>query len=375
MEELTWMLRHAARLLPPERRPWAEALQAEAGQVPVGWPRLRWLAGGLWLVIREVHVARKIVYWLGLGVVAAAAAWAMMLSWQTAQTDVESATDRARILAGAAALVLLPWVGRRRGVFGPVGDSIAARLVRVAGCAGVCGVGMVFVRIDSHSTVDSAIGSGAFSWPREIAGVVLIAALFTVPAVLRARWPGLDPVGFWSCTVLAGVLILFVAPFQLIAVLLVAGIYAVTAGRSRVLPATLAAGTLAGLAAGGLMWELAIAIPRQLDSAFGFFILLPSMTFLPAGLAGLAAAWLQSGTGDPQALRTARIRQALIAGAVTALAAGLVITFAGEDFSMLVQGPVFALAGSAIGGVWGADHPREARPHRHRDMGLFVFKS
>ncbi len=375
MEKLTWMLRHAARLLSPERRPWAEALQAEAGQVPVGWPRLRWLAGGLWLVIREVHVARKIVYWLGLGVVAAAAAWAVMLSWQTAQTDVESATDRARILAGAAALVLLPWVGRRRGVFGPVGDSIAARLVRVAGCAGVCGVGMVFVRIDSHSTVDSAIGSGAFSWPREIAGVVLIAALFTVPAVLRARWPGLDPVGFWSCTVLAGVLILFVAPFQLIAVLLVAGIYAVTAGRSRVLPATLAAGTLAGLAAGGLMWELAIAIPRQLDSAFGFFILLPSMTFLPAGLAGLAAAWLQSGTGDPQALRTARIRQALIAGAVTALAAGLVITFAGEDFSMLVQGPVFALAGSAIGGVWGAGHPREARPHRHRDMGLFVFKS
>ena len=109
MEELTWMLRHAARLLPPERRPWAEALQAEAGQVPVGWPRLRWLAGGLWLVIREAHVARKIVYWLGLGAVAAAAVWAVMLSWQTAQTDVESATDRARILAGAVALLLLPW--------------------------------------------------------------------------------------------------------------------------------------------------------------------------------------------------------------------------------------------------------------------------
>jgi hypothetical protein len=375
MEERTWMLRHAARLLPPERRPWAEALQAEAGQVPVGWPRLRWLAGGLWLVIREARVARKIVYWLGLGAVAAAAVRAVMLSWQTAQTDVESATDRARILAGAAALLLLPWAGRRRGVFGPVGDSVAARLVRVAGCAGVCGVGMVFVRIDTHSTVNSAIGSGAFSWPREIAGVMLIAALFTVPGVLRARWPGLDPAGFWSFTALAGVLISFVAPFQLIAVLLVAGVYAVTAGRSRVLPATLAAGTLAGLAAGGLMWELAIAIPRQLDSAAGFFILLPSMTFLPAGLAGLAAAWLRSGTGDPQALRTARIWQALIAGAVTAVAAGLVITFAAGDFSMLIQGPVFALAGSAIGGAWGAGHPREARPRRHKDMGLFVFRS
>ncbi len=376
MEELTWMLRQAARLLPPERRPWAEALQAEAGQVPAGRPRLRWLAGGLVLVAREAHVARKFVYWLGLGAVAAAAAWAVMLSWQTTQAaDVESMTDRARILAGAAALVLLPWVGRRRGVFGPVGDSVAARLARVAGCVGVCGVGMVFVRIDGHSNVNNAIGSGAFSWPREVAGVVMIAALFTVPGVLRARWPGLDPDTFWGLIMLAGVLVLVVAPFQLIAVLLVAGVYALTARRSRVMPATLAVGTLAGLAAGGFMWELAVAIPRQLDSAFGFFILLPSMTFLPAGLAGLAAAWLRSGIDDPQALRTARIRQALIAGAVTAVVAGLVITFVGRDFSMLVQGPVFGLAGSAIGGIWAADHPREARPHRHRDMGVFVFKS
>jgi hypothetical protein len=51
MERLTWMLagmlRHAAGLLPPGRQEWAEAVRAEAGQVPAGWPRLRWLAGGL----------------------------------------------------------------------------------------------------------------------------------------------------------------------------------------------------------------------------------------------------------------------------------------------------------------------------------------
>ena len=376
MEQMTWMLRHAARLLSPERRPWAEALRAEAGQVPVGWPRVRWLAGGLVLVAREAHMARKIVYWLGLGAVAAAAAWSVVLSWQQTQAaDVESTTDRARILAGAAALVLLPWVGRRRGVFGPVGDSVADRLVRVTGCAAVCGVGMVFIRIDSHSNVNDAIGSGTFSWLREIAGLVLIAALFTLPGVLRARWPGVDPVGFWSLTVLAGVLIMFVAPFQLFAVLLVAGVYALTAQRSRVMPATLAVGTLAGLAAGGLMWEVTIAMAHHLDSAFGFFILLPSMTLLPAGLAGLAAAWLRSGIDDPQALQKARIQQALIAGALTALVSGLVITFIVGDFSMLVQAPVFGLAASAIGGAWGAYHPREARPDRHRDMGLFVFKS
>ncbi len=375
MEQMTWMLRHAARLLPPERRPWAEALQAEAGQVPVGWPRLRWLAGGLVLVAREAHLARRIVYWLGLGAVVTAAAWAVILSWQQTQAaDVESMTDRARILAGAAALLLLPWLGRRRGVFGPVGDSVAARLVRVAGCAAICDVGMVFVRIDSHSNVNDAIGTGTFSWLREIAGVVLIAALFVVPGMVRARWPRLDPVGLWSLTALAGVPVLFLAPFQLIAVLLVAGVYVLTSRRSRVMPATLTAGALAGLAGGGLMWELTIAIPRQLDSLTGVLFLMPSMVVLPAGLAGLAVAWLRSDIDDPQELRKARIRQALIAGAMAGLVSGMVLTFIVGWFPMLIQGPVFGLVASAIGGAWGADHPRAARPDRYRDMGLFVFK-
>jgi len=47
---LTGLLRVLARLLPAGRREWAEAVQAEASQAPAGWPRLRWLAGGVWLV-------------------------------------------------------------------------------------------------------------------------------------------------------------------------------------------------------------------------------------------------------------------------------------------------------------------------------------
>jgi hypothetical protein len=376
MEHMTWLLRHAARLLPPERRPWAEALQAETGQVPPGWPRLRWLAGGLVLVAREGHMARKIVYCLGLGAVAAAAAWVVILSWQQTQAaDAENMTDRARILAGVVALLLLPWIGRRSGVFGPVGDSVAARLVRVAGCAAICDAGLVFVRIDGHSNVNDAIGSGTFSWPREIAGVVLIAALFLVPGLVRARWPRLDPVGFWSLTALAGVPALIVAPFQLIAVLLVAGVYALTSRRSRVTPATLTAGALAGLAGGGLIKELTIVMSGHLDSATVAFFLLPSMVVLPAGLAGLAAAWLRPDTGDPQALRQERIRQALIAGAMAGLVSGMVVTFVTQWFPMLIQGPVFGVAAGAIGGIWGAYHPRAPWPDRHRDMGLFVYKS
>lgn len=80
------------------------------------------------------------------------------------------------------------------------------------------------------------------------------------------------------------------------------------------------------------------------------------------GRAAGAGGRLRSDIDDPQELRKARIRQALIAGAVTAVVGGLVITFAGGDFSMLVQGPVFGPAGGAVGGIWGAGHPREAGP-------------
>jgi hypothetical protein len=126
MDRLTWvlagLLSHAARLLPPGRQQWAEAAGADAGEVAAGWPRLRWLAGGLWLVGREAKMARKIVYWLGAGAVAAAGARVVWLTWHSyGAADPMAVTDRIRVLVGVAALIMLPWVGRRRGWFGPVG--------------------------------------------------------------------------------------------------------------------------------------------------------------------------------------------------------------------------------------------------------------
>src|SRR5690348_8412196 len=109
MDRLTWMLtrmlRDAARLLPSARREWAEAVRAEADLVPAGWPRVGWLAGGLWLAVKEAEIMRKVVYWLGIGAVAAAAAWAVWLSWHTSSAaDALTVTDRVRVLVGVAAL-------------------------------------------------------------------------------------------------------------------------------------------------------------------------------------------------------------------------------------------------------------------------------
>ena len=124
MDRLTWMLtrmlRDAARLLPSARREWAEA-----DLVPAGRQRVGWLAGGLWLAVKEAEIMRKVVYWLGIGAVAAAASWAVWLSWHTSPAaDALTVTDRVRVLVGVAALALLPWMGRRHGWFGPVGNSI-----------------------------------------------------------------------------------------------------------------------------------------------------------------------------------------------------------------------------------------------------------
>jgi hypothetical protein len=40
------------RLVPAGRQDWAEAIWAEAYEVPAGWPRLAWRLGGVWLIAR-----------------------------------------------------------------------------------------------------------------------------------------------------------------------------------------------------------------------------------------------------------------------------------------------------------------------------------
>jgi hypothetical protein len=378
MEQLTWMLagmlRRAAVLLPPGRRQWAEAVRAEAGQVAAGWPRLRWLAGGLRLAVREgaKMMAGKVVYRLGAGAVAAAVAWVVWLSWRVSPAaDVQAVTDRVRVLAGVAALVVLPWAGRRRGWSGPVRGSMAARLVRLAGCAAVCGLGAAVVRMDSHLGPVPG-GPGPFSLPREIAALVLLGAALALRAVGRARWPDAEASAPWVLPAIAGPLIFIAVPLQALAIVYVAGILAATSRRSPVANASLAAGAIAGLAP-GLAVGLAVYanIP---DSYAGLLVLgVLAMMFLFAALAGVAAAWLLPGTGDPPELRAARIRQGLLAGSVAGAACGLLATnFSVMAVFMMVTGPLVGAAGGALGGAVAADHPRRSRPARSWSAGLFV---
>ena len=376
-KRLAWMLGRGARMLPPGRRQWAEAVGAEAGEVAAGWPRLCWLAGGLWLVVREANMVRKFVYWLGVGAAAAAAAWVVWLTWRTYRADDPLAvTDRVRVGVGAAALVVLPWVGRRRGWFGPVGGSITARLVRVAGCVAVCGTGVAVVRMDSHLFFGPH-GPGPFSLSREIAALVILGAALAALAVVKARWPDTDPSALWAVAGMAGVMIFVVVPLQALAIVYVAGVLAATSRRSLVANASLVAGTIAGLAA-GLATTLVIYAAAG-DDSYAILLLfgMIATVFLLAALAGVAATWRLPGTGDPQELRAARIRQGLLAGAVAGAVCGLLLTnfFALAGVVMMVIGPLAGLGGGAVGGAIAADHPREGRPDHSWAAGLFVLRS
>ena len=361
----------AARLLPSARRDWAVAVRVEASQVPVGWSRLHWLAGGLWLVVREAEVARKIVYWLGIGAVVAAAAWGVWLSWRNVPgTDPEVGTDRIRILVGAAALVGLPWVVRRRGWFGPVSHSVAARLARLAGCAAICGMGIALVHSDRSAGPGGGIGYGGVNWLRSIGGLVLVGLLVAIPLVLRARRPGVEASTLWSLTAVAGAVVWAILPLQVLAIGYVAAILLATSRRFALPSALILAGAVAGVAAGLIDYGFT-AIPG--DMGMGYFAIIPIVTVLTAAPAGALCGWLVPGTEKTVELREARIRQGLLAGTVAGACSGLLLTNLNLFFVFLmVIGPAAGLVGGALGGAFAAEHPLKPRREGSRVTGIFA---
>lgn len=374
---LAAVLRGAAHLLPAERQQWAEAVRAEAASVPRGRPQLEWLAGGLWLIAREAAVLRRIVYGLGLVAVGVVVSWTLWLSLRTAPAaDVEATTDRMRVLAGIGALVVLPWVGRRRGVFGPVGDSLAARLVRVSGLAAMCGAAIWLVNLDRHSDLDNVIGSGHFNWMQEVGGLTLICAGLAAPRIARARWPQADMTVVRMATVVIAVVALLLAPFQTVAVGYIAAVLAATARRSPVTPAALSAGALAGLAAGSAIYGIfAIPVGESFDVLLMLVVAPAVAAILTIPAAAVAARRLPE-MADPQRFRAAQIRQGLLTGLTAGAAAALFLMVAdgGAGLLMMIIGPLAGLAGGVVGAALAADHRPDPRSGSFQ-AGLYTASS
>ena len=205
MRALAGLLGRSAGLLPAARREWAEAVLAEAGEVPAGVGRVTWLCGGLWLVAREVvmRVMRVLAF-------AAGAAGMVWIAWPGASSNSATSLNRVYVVATVVLLAVLPWVVRR--YFGPIRSGWAPRAARVGGYA------MVLALIAAKAVKDR-LGSklGAYFpvippvWALQIVLLLVIAAyvaglliLTSQRRVRLARW--MLPIGIGFGAVTAGVL-------------------------------------------------------------------------------------------------------------------------------------------------------------------------
>jgi hypothetical protein len=130
---MSWLRRAASAarqsavgLVPAERRDWAEAVWAEAHEVPPGWPRLTWRAGGVRLIAKDAQLVRRIGTLVLFTAAAAAAAWS---AWPGSSVGY-AATARAEIIILVLLLAGLPLLSRW--LLGPP-DNRMARWLR-AGC-------------------------------------------------------------------------------------------------------------------------------------------------------------------------------------------------------------------------------------------------
>jgi hypothetical protein len=281
--------RAAARLVPAGRRDWAEAVWAEAGEVPPGLRRLAWLAGGVQVMAREALPARAIGRRLLFAAAAAVAAWA---AWADLAGGFDTVIARMDVISIVALLVGLPVL--TRWLLGPAGDTRLARFLRACGYAAI--LALMVAKADAPRAGDNGSTGPAlqFAWFLEILFLVIIAGYVTAILVVTGRRP-------------------------------------------RVTPATLAIGTGAGIALGVVMYAVAplglskdATEPWLAGSAIDPVVALAWILLLGAPVVTAAMAVRRyRGPGSPQELAGARLWQGIVAGILATGAGALIVTVLG----------------------------------------------
>ena len=202
---MSWLSQAAAaagrgtvRAVPAARREWAEAVWAEAHEVPAGWRRLAWRAGGLGLIAEEGQMARTIGIWLLFAVAAGAAAWG---AWPGSPVS-HGAAVQGGIIVTLALLAGLPLLIRWR--LGPPGNR-AARWLRRGFYAAILAVMPAKAVVEDfvgavprsgidRRTFDAVPGcwgagqlSGGPDWAGEIGILIFTACFLAVILALTAR--------------------------------------------------------------------------------------------------------------------------------------------------------------------------------------------
>jgi hypothetical protein len=274
------LLRRSTALLPADRQVWARALWTEAYEVPEGWPRLAWLAGGARWVAREAALGRSLLYPFAFAAAAAGTAWT---AWSGPPGDAAIVINRVDVIAIAVILAGLPLAIRR--ARGPVAAGRRPKLLRIGGYAAVLTLVVVKAAVERVADAPPNNQASTRAWIGEI---VFLAVMTGYAAVIL------------TCT----------------------------ARRSPAAPATVAIGTAAGAALGGLVYALGpLGFPLRFagswpaglyDAAMALGVLLALCAPLAAGL----TAARQSGRATPGGSGG---RQGAMAGLCAGAAAALVV--------------------------------------------------
>ena len=299
--------RGVLRLMPTARREWAEAVWAEAYEVPAGWPRLAWRAGGLGLVAKEEQMARRMGIAFLFAAVAGAAVWG---AWPGSPVS-HGAAVQGGIIITVLLLAGLPLL--TRWAMGPP-DSRPARWLRAG----------LYVAILAVMPAQAAIGMFIGTVPR--GGIDRHTFdVFQGPGVPGSSSGGPD----WGGEI--GLLLLTAC--------YVALILALTARRAPVAPATLAIGAGAGLVLGVVMYAIAplglnVKYPYRpwLDgsAAEAVGVLAWVLLFGAPLMAGAVAGRRCHVPDDPGKASAARAWQGSAAGLVSGGAGALLVTVLGS---------------------------------------------
>jgi hypothetical protein len=298
---LAGLLWCSARLVSAERREWAEAVGAEAAEVPAGRQRVVWLGGGLWLVAREAQMVRRAARAL---VFVAAAAWVAYVVWPGPAGNPATAVNRLNVAVLLPVLAGLPLLVRW--LFGPAATGWTAGVVRSGAYAAVLALTLAKASVEQVRDNPAAV-------------------------------PRLNPDA--SVPVTTGMIYTWLVEslFLLVVAGYVAAILAATARRPRVAPATLAAGTGAGVVLGAVMYAVGplgftshATDPWLHGFPVGLAVLLAWVVlFVGPALAGASAGRCYRRPGAPEQVHKAKIRQAIAAGFLAAAVGALVVTVLG----------------------------------------------
>ena len=161
---LAVLLRWLAGPLPADRREWARALWSEAAEVPAGWPRMAWLAGGVWLTAREATLGRGLGYLLAFAAAIAGTAWS---AWSGPAGDLSIVINRVDVITMVVILAGLPWAIRR--TCGSVAVSRLARLVRTGGYTAIFALVLVKSAVERVADAPPNSFQGPARWMGEVA--------------------------------------------------------------------------------------------------------------------------------------------------------------------------------------------------------------